>query len=212
MDRALLPGMLLVAVVAGLVAAGASYVAVSSLGPREPAEPPVAKAPPEPDAAAPNATNATEAGAVWVFQVRGTLPEGPGERGTVVVFLAKVQGDANVSAANGSIPVEVAAVAWDARAVAPVPNGTILQAMNLQFQRAPPVALTRAALSRDQDAVELTIPSEGNVTTIVVNAPATGGFLAVHWPSGSPYAWGEEQRAWGAVQEPTLLARPLGGR
>lgn len=206
MDRTLLTTLAATALVAGLVAGGAAYVAVSTLAPAAPPNPPSSAPPP-----AGNATggNATAEDAIWAFSVRGQLPEQPGDQGTVVVFLGKVQGDANVSAANGSIPVELAAVPWDARAVRPIGNGTILEAMNVQFARAPPVALARAALSRDQDALELTVPAGVNVTTVVVNAPATSGFLAIAWPSGAPYAWNEQAGQWATVREATLLARPL---
>lgn len=209
MDRTLLPVLAATALAAGLVAAGASYVVVSTLTSAAPPAmaPPAGPPPPGPPPPGPTPPPGEE-DAIWAFSIRGQLPEAPGGRGTVVVFLGKVQGDANVSAANGSIPVEVAAVSWDARAVQPIGNGTILEAMNLMFARAPPLALTRAALSRDQDAVELTVPP-ANVSTVVVNAPATAGFLAIAWPTGTPYAWNEETGQWANVREATMLARPL---
>lgn len=216
MQRELLAGIAIAVGLAVVAAAGTAFLVATSLAP--------APEKPAPGAGPGSAGGPSRPGeqgmqpvvaeqATWLFAVRANPPApGTGRAGgSIIVFLSKARGDANASATNGSISLEVAGVSWDARSLAPPANGTILDALNAAFNAQPPLALSRAALSRSQDAVELVLPPALNVSSVVVHAPASGEFLVVHWPTGDTYAWTPPQGAWVRVQDvvPTLLARPL---
>ena len=188
----------LLVLAAAAASGGAAYAGVRAALP----EPPPASTPEEVPAASGDAGN-------WSFTIQANVPSAPdpADGGTVTAILTRTGGDAALSHANGSIPVELAGVVWDPREGAP-PGTSMLDAINAAFAQSPPLALARSAMSRSGDAVELTVLGGLGVRTIVVNAPLSSGFLIVAWPTGESYAWAEQASAWVALPgpAPTLVA------
>lgn len=150
----------------------------------------------------------------WAFVARIVLPAS-GIDGHVAAVLTSIGGDDPANATtNESLTVELGAASWPtdwpSRVNATTGAPTLLAAINENIAANPLLGFTRSSMSRDGDAVVMTVP-QGNVTTVFAYAPLSGEFMFFDWSQGRAFTYDTTRAAW-VWQDgvPAILAEARG--